>query len=298
MADEMVRAGGGGLAAMDATLSRWGEMTAMAATLAKSGMMPKALSTPEAVLAVILTGRELGMGPMQAARSLHYVEGRVVMDASAQLALAIGAGVEVQWHTATAEEASCTLSRRGWSATYRSTWTIAMAQRAGLAGRGTWRAHPEAMLRARAITAGIRAYCPDVLGAGVYTADEAADITATATATPTKAADPEPVVAEVVKPDSDSHHPTWAGDRARFCAAVGELGLRYGDVADYCESLRTDDGRPKLRPSAMTSAARGKLLDGLRAGGAAKVSAWVAQRAVAEVVAADEAAAREPGEEG
>jgi Na+/H+ antiporter NhaD/arsenite permease-like protein len=63
------------------------------------------------------TGRELGMGPMQAARSLHYVEGRVVMDASAQLALAIGAGVQVEWVTATDTEATCVLSRRGWTAT-------------------------------------------------------------------------------------------------------------------------------------------------------------------------------------
>lgn len=294
MADEMVRAGGGGLAAMDATLSRWGEMTAMAATLAKSGMMPKALSTPEAVLAVILTGRELGMGPMQAARSLHYVEGRVVMDASAQLALAIGAGVEVQWHTATAEEASCTLSRRGWSATYRSTWTIAMAQRAGLAGRGTWRAHPEAMLRARAITAGIRAYCPDVLGAGVYTADEAADITATATATPTKAADPVAVVAEVVEPAADGHHPTWRDAAPAWCARLRELtGVTYGDAAAW--AVARGWGRPSSWDGRKRAAMLARLED--PAGERARdLAAWLAARAAEH--AEDEAREREPGEEG
>jgi hypothetical protein len=295
MADEMVRAGGGGLAAMDATLSRWGEMLALAQSLAKSGMMPKALSTPEAVLAVILTGRELGMGPMQAARSLHYVEGRVVMDASAQLALAIGAGVEVQWHTVTAEEASCTLSRRGWSSSYRSTWTIAMAQRAGLAGRGTWRAHPEAMLRARAITAGIRAYCPDVLGAGVYSADEADDIRATARAAePTPPArEPEPVVAEVVEP-GDGHSPTWPADQRRFFARLAETGIDYDDLKAWRASLA------KPKPSALTTTQRDQLLDALaNPGGKVRTAldAWLAARA-AEHAVEEAAHEREPGEEG
>lgn len=277
-----------GVAAMDATLQQWTALQGLAATLAKSGMMPKALSTPEAVLAVMLTGRELGMGPMEAARSLHYVEGRVVMDASAQLARALRAGVTLEWHASTAEVADVTMRRGGSS--YRSTWTIAMAQRAGLAGRGTWRAHTEAMLRARAITAGIRAFCPDVLGAGVYSPDEAEDIRATATqttTTPAAPSEPEPVAAEVV----EGHHPTWDRDRGRFHAALGELGVDYYDLAAWSESL----GRP--RPSAMTTEQRGRLLDHVRgAKGRAALDAWVAKRAAEH--AQDEAAAgREPGEE-
>lgn len=278
-----------GVAAMDATLQQWSALQAMAATLAKSGMMPRALSTPEAVLAVMLTGRELGMGPMEAARSLHYVEGRVVMDASAQLARALRAGVTLEWHASTAEAADVTLRRGGSS--YRSTWTIAMAQRAGLAGRSTWKAHTEAMLRARAITAGIRAFCPDVLGAGVYSPDEAEDIRATAAPAPVALtrAEPEPVAAEVVPA---AHHPTWDRDRGRFHAALGELGVDYYDLAAWSESL----GRP--RPSAMTTEQRGRLLDHVRsAKGRAALDAWLAKRAAEH--AQDEAAAeREPGEEG
>lgn len=270
-----------GVAALDAALGQWSAMQAMAASIAKSGMMPRALSTPEAVLAVMLTGRELGMGPMEAARSLHLVEGRVVMTADAQLARAIRAGVAVQWEVSTDTEARVRLSRGGTH--YVSAYTIAMAQRAGLAGRGTWKAHTEAMLRARAVTAGIRAYCPDVLGGGVYSPDEAEDIRQPAAPVAEVAAE---VVATVVAAPS-RHHPTWERDRARFCAVLGELGLRYEDLADYTAA----HGQTGQRPSAMTTQGRDKLLDGLRAGGAAKVAAWVAERAVATE-------AREPGEEG
>jgi hypothetical protein len=275
-----------GLVAMDSALSRWAEMREMAASLAKSGMMPKALSSPEAVLAVILTGRELGMGPMQAARSLHYVEGRVVMDASAQLALAIGAGVQVEWVTATDTEATCVLSRRGWTSTYRSTWTLAMAQRAGLAGRSTWRSHPEAMLRARAITAGIRAYCPDVLGAGVYSVDEAEDIRQTAA--PAKAAPVVDVVEVVEAPapapptKADTDSPAWRA----WCAGLREAtGQPYDVIAEWVEASGA------TRPSQWTASQRAGLLRALGEQAHPKrvaLDAWLAARADA----------REPGEEG
>ncbi len=51
-------------------------------------------------------------------------------------------------------------------------FTIADAERAGLAGKGTWKAYPAAMLRARATTSVIRSAAPDVvLGLG-YSAEE------------------------------------------------------------------------------------------------------------------------------
>ena len=48
-------------------------------------------------------------------------------------------------------------------------------------------------------------------------------------------------------------------ERAAFCARIGELGLDYGRVAAFSESL----GRP--RPSVMTAEQRRKLLAYLQA---------------------------------
>lgn len=287
------------LEATDYVLEHFDAMLALAEKVHGSGLLPYALakSGPGGVLAVMAAGRELGMGAMEAVRSLQIVEGNVCMKADAQLARAISlGGVDAEWHHSDAKSAKLTLHRGGRK--YTAEWTIEMAQRPGydrqgnqtapLASKGVWKQHPEAMLRARAITTAIRAFCPDVLGSSVYDPEELEPVTATSTPTPTTTArrEPEPVAAEVVPA---AHHLTWDRDRARFCAVLGELGLRYEDVADYTAA----HGQTGQRPSAMTTQGRDRLLDGLRAGGAAKVAAWVAERAVTPVVAE-----REPGEEG
>ena len=51
-----------------------------------------------------------------------------------------------------------------WNDIGSKTYTIEMAQRAGLASRDVWKKFPEAMLNARAMSAGIREHCPDVFG--------------------------------------------------------------------------------------------------------------------------------------
>lgn len=53
------------------------------------------------------------------------------------------------------------------------TFTMQMAERAGLIKQGPWRQYPEAMLFARCLSAGMRTHCPDALnGAGAYTPEE------------------------------------------------------------------------------------------------------------------------------
>jgi hypothetical protein len=53
------------------------------------------------------------------------------------------------------------------------TFTIEMAERAGLLKNPTWNAYPEAMLFSRALTAGMRTHCPDALGGHpAYTPEE------------------------------------------------------------------------------------------------------------------------------
>jgi hypothetical protein len=57
------------------------------------------------------------------------------------------------------------------------TYTMADAQRAGLAGKDNWKKHPRAMLRARAITEAARAIFPDTC-VGLYDPDELGAVTA------------------------------------------------------------------------------------------------------------------------
>lgn len=149
----------------------------IAARLAKSTLLPAALRGKPADLAVIMiTGHELGLSPMQALRGLHVVEGRPVLSADLIVGL-------VKKHPAckyfrlvesTDERATYETLREGEPEPTRITWTIQQAVKAGLTGRSNWKAHPAAMLRARASAALARAVYPDV-AMGIYDPDEALD---------------------------------------------------------------------------------------------------------------------------
>lgn len=254
-----------------ALLDRADEIRAFARDIGDAGpMLPKHITSPGAAMAVVYAGAELGLSPMQSIRSLHLVEGRVVIDATTQLAMAKRAGVGVSWERSDDEEAVVVLTQGAHS--YRSRYTIQMAQRAGLAGRATWQKHPDAMLRARAITAGIRAFCPEVLGGAAYAPGEIEEGTA--------AVDAERVVidAEVVeappaphpKPAPEHHHPDFAKAQRRFFARLGEIGVRYEDLAAYEEA----HGRP--RPSALDMGGIKALLDRIGSDeGRADLDEWI-----------------------
>src|SRR5690606_14566168 len=74
----------------------------------------------------------------------------------------------------TDERATYETLREGEPEPTRITWTIQQAAKAGLTGRQNWKAHPAAMLRARASAALARAVYPDV-AMGIYDPDEALD---------------------------------------------------------------------------------------------------------------------------
>ena len=59
--------------------------------------------------------------------------------------------------------------------TFRSEWTMARAQTAGLTGKSVWKQYPAAMLKARAITECARDACPEALSGVQYTAEELGD---------------------------------------------------------------------------------------------------------------------------
>ena len=139
--------------------------------IARTEFVPKNMRTPEATAAAILTGRELGLGPMTAMAQIIRGDGRGKADAS---------------------------------------FTISDAQRAGLTNKKNWREYPRHMLRWRAIAECASMICPDVvLGLDITaqpaTPPEPEDTPAViqvdpAPATPA-AAPPEPLSDDVVDAD-------------------------------------------------------------------------------------------------
>jgi hypothetical protein len=142
----------------------------MAEAAQRSSLLPSGIKNADAAFFVMATGVELGLQPMMSLRQLTIVKGKVTLSAEAMLALAMRAGVSVQWEVLTTTEATVILSRDG-SPPHRETFTMEDARRAGLAGGNTWRAYPKAMLRSRCISAACKAYCPDIVS-GLYTPEE------------------------------------------------------------------------------------------------------------------------------
>lgn len=156
-----------------------GEALKLAERLATSGLIPAALKgKPADVLVVLMTGRELGLAPMQALRSINVIQGKAAMSADLMQALAVSRRDVCEYFQmieSTALVATYETRRRGNPNPTRLSYTMEEAKAAGLAANDNYRKNPAAMLRARCKSALCKAEYPDLL-AGVYDPEELADV--------------------------------------------------------------------------------------------------------------------------
>jgi len=147
-------------------------MMAQADVLIKSGFLPQAIKTPAQAVAIMLTGRELGIPTMQALRQINVIQGKPTMAAELMLALAYQRipGFRYAVVKSTAQECVCQFERPGHKP-YQHTFTMQDADALGLAGKQNWHTQPATMLRWRCISSGLRLVAPDAI-AGVYTPEE------------------------------------------------------------------------------------------------------------------------------
>ncbi len=155
----------------------WQAMREQAKALVSSKFLPKAVDTPEKAIAVMMTGRELGIGPMQALRCVHIIDGKPTLAAELIAALVLrrvpGAVLEVAEST---NERCVVIAARPGRPERPFAFTIEDAKAAGITGKDNWKKYPRAMLRSRAITEAARAVFPDAT-LGVYDPDELGAVT-------------------------------------------------------------------------------------------------------------------------
>jgi hypothetical protein len=154
----------------------FGDLLALSKELVPTGFLPEHIKSAGQCAAIILTGRELGMPPMRALRSLQMVKGKVVENADSQLARFKSDGGRAVWEDLTETRAVLKL-RHPNGDEHTATFTIEDARRAGLNG-DNWRKYPKAMLRSRAITAGLKDIGWEG-GVGEYDPHEAAEFAPT-----------------------------------------------------------------------------------------------------------------------
>lgn len=175
-------------------------------TLLRSGLLPDHIKRPEQAAYIILAGAEMGMPATRALRSLQIVKGKIIESADSQLARFKECGGRGQFKELTDTTAELVL-RHPNGDEHVETYTIDDAKRAGLMANQVWQKHPRAMLRSRAITAGLKSVgWIDAIGA--YDPDEAREFASPASALddappPAPAPAPAPVV-EIAKPGRKS----------------------------------------------------------------------------------------------
>lgn len=149
----------------------WGTIFGMAQQLVPTGFLPKAVDTPQKAAAIMLKGRELGIPPMYALSNIAVIQGKPTANAELMLALVKRAyGRDAIWmEQSTPQVAKIGYLVHGKPKYYE--FTIDMAKKAGLLSNQTWTKYPDAMLRARAISAVCRMEFPEVIG-GMYVPGE------------------------------------------------------------------------------------------------------------------------------
>lgn len=150
----------------------------LAERLAKSPeFVPKGMmNRPEAVLAVMLRGAELGVSPMVALAQMHVIDGRVGLSAELLRAIVLAAGHELYPQDVTNTRVTMCARRKGTTGDpIKVTWTEDDAKKAGLIGKDNWRKYQRQMLTARATAEIVRLVFPDVVG-GLQAVEELWDI--------------------------------------------------------------------------------------------------------------------------
>jgi hypothetical protein len=163
-------------------------LAAVSADMARTAFVPNSLrvfqnngktydegATAAQVTAAILTGRELGLEPMAALRSINVISGTPALSALALRALLLKAGHRIWVEEATNTRAIVVGARAGDPHEQRITWTLDDAKARNLAGRPNWRSQPRNMLIARATAEVARLVAADVILGVPYVTEELED---------------------------------------------------------------------------------------------------------------------------
>lgn len=131
---------------------------------------------PEAVMACILSGREVGLQPMQSLQLIHVIDGRPTLSAQAMRAVVLAAGHDI-WVDDTSSDKTATVHgiRKGDTVQRSVTWTWEQATAAKLTAKDNWKNYPRQMLVARATTELCRELFADAVGGLCYEPSELED---------------------------------------------------------------------------------------------------------------------------
>lgn len=162
----------------DSTFALVPQAAGLAEQIARTDFAPAGLrGKPDAVMAAMLQGHELGIGPMASLAEISVINGRPCISAKLMRALVQRAGHDLWFEAKSNTKVTICGRRKDWpeDRTAKVTWTMDDAKAAGLSGGQNYRKYPRAMLAARATGELCRDNFADVLGGLSYTPEELSD---------------------------------------------------------------------------------------------------------------------------
>ena len=135
--------------------------------LAETAMKSKCYGgkSKEEIVMLLLTGRDLGLSPTKSLNSGFWiVQGKIIMSAITMNDMIRSAGHSIRFGEVS--DTSCTLigKRKDNGDSLSITFTMKMAERAGLLKNSVWKQYPEDMLYSNAMKRLARLLFPDVIG--------------------------------------------------------------------------------------------------------------------------------------
>lgn len=239
------------------SLSEWTVIREQCAMLVKTGFLPQTIKTPEQAIAIVMTGRELGIGAMAALNTINVIQGKPTISPQLMLALINRSGqVEDIQITATMEGATVTMKRKGRTA-YTATFGPKEAMALSLHSKDNYKKQPATMYKWRAIADAARVVFPDVV-LGLYSPEEMGAqvdmetgevIEMPSARTQIATVEAEPLETDARKIATDLQAPVKSAARTKLDALIAEihkLGVKFPEIQFQIERVTGKRERSKL----------------------------------------------------
>ncbi len=214
----------------NSVISSYDDVERAAVSMAKSGFFADAKQASQAVVK-ILAAREIGLGPFAGMTGVNIIQGKPAFGANIMAACVKKSG-RYNYRVTEMSDNACAIEFMEridgkWTTSGESKFTIEDARKAGTKNLDKF---PRNMLFARAMSNGVRWYCPDVMnGSVVYTPEElGADVDEDGNVV-------EAQVVEVVQeaepePEADTVTVTQTFTIEDACKTTTSQGKAYGEM--------------------------------------------------------------------
>lgn len=201
------------------------DMMTMAKTFAESGMFTDTKQLTQAFVK-IQAGQEIGIPPFASMTGIHIIQGKPAIGAGL-MASRVKASGKYDYKVVEQNDKNCSIDfYQGKEKIGNSSFSIEDAKKAQTKNLDKF---PKNMLFARAMSNGVKWFCPDVFSGSVYTPEELNSITN------------EPEIMDVTHEDV----PT-AADKLNACTTFEELAKAYTNLTKE-EKVATADLKEELK---------------------------------------------------